>query len=241
MEQLIRKNDTQWKVFYKIAGTMALLIATAGLVDAITSDMGVGARDNTSISVIEWFTLFQTNRFSAFSCLGVINIMTLSLGIPVYLALYHAHRRNHPAGAALAAILFFIGSAVYFSSNTVFSMFAMSEQYAAAAEAQKPVLEAAGRALLAQGADLTPGTFVGLILTQIAGILITSLMLKGSIFGKWTGGAGLAGFTLTSVFFILAAFSPENFATAMFFAMPGGLLLMAYQIMLARRFFQLSK
>ena len=76
MEQSIIKNNTQWKDFYRTAGTMALLIAIAGLVDAITSNMGVGATDNTSLSVIEWFALFQTNGFAAFSRLGVINIIT---------------------------------------------------------------------------------------------------------------------------------------------------------------------
>jgi hypothetical protein len=198
-------------------------------------------RDNTTISVIEWFSLFQTDRFHAFSNLGAINIITLSLGIPIYLALYQAHRRDHPAFAALASTLFFIGTAIYISSNTVFSLFALSKQYAIAPEAQKPLLEAAGRALLAQGADLTPGTFMGLFFTQIAGLLVTSMMLRGSTFGNWIGGIGLAGFGLTMVFFVLAAFAPEKYDTAMAFAMPGGLILMAYQVMLARRFFQLGR
>jgi hypothetical protein len=218
---------------------MALLIAVAGLVDAITSNMGAGAVDNRSVRITDWFTLFQTNPFSAFSSLGVINIITLSMGIPIYLALYLAHRRGQPILAALASILFFIGVAVYFSSNTVFALFAVSKQYAVAPELQKPLLEAAGRALLAQGADLTTGTFMGFFFTQTAGLLITSVMLKSNVFGKFTGGIGLAGFALTSVFFVLASFAPENYDTAMAFAMPGGLILTAYQIMLARRFFQL--
>ena len=241
MEQSKIETNTQWKAFYRTAGIMALLIVLVGLVDTITSMMGGEARDNSTVSIVEWFTLFQTNRFYAFSNLGVINIITLSLGIPIYLALYNAHRRDQPAFAALASILFFIGTAVYISSNTVFSMFALSKQYAVATDAQRPLLEAAGRALLAQGADLTPGTFMGFCFTQTAGILITSVMLRGRVFGKWTALIGLVGFSLTSVFFVLAAFVPENYDTAMVFAMPGGLILMVYQIMLARRFFQLGR
>ncbi len=219
---------------------MALLIALAGLTDALTS-MGIEARDNSSVNITEWFALFQTNRFAAFSSLGVINIITLSVGIPIYLAFNQAFRQDHPALAALASSLFFIGAAIYMASNTVFSLFAISQQYAASPEAQKPLLEAAGRALLAQGADLTPATFVGLILTQIAGLLITSGMLRGSLFGKWIGRAGLVGFSLTIIFFILAAFVPARYDTAMLFAMPGGFILTAYQIMLARQFFQLGR
>jgi hypothetical protein len=229
------------KALYKTAGIMALLIALAGMVDAITSNMGAGARGNGTINIVEWFALFQTKPFSAFSNLGMINIITLSLGIPLYLAFNQALHQDHPALTALASILFFIGVAVYMSSNTVFALFAISRQYASSPEAQKPLLEAAGRALLAQGADLTPGTFFGLLFTQTAGLLITSLMLRGKTFGIWTGLAGLAGFSLTTIFFILAAFYPAQFAAAMLFAMPGGLILTAYQIMLARRFFQMSR
>ena len=239
MDQSKIETNAQLKAFYKTAGTMALLIVLAGLADTITSILGGEARDNSTVSIVEWFTLFQTNRFYAFSNLGFINIITLTLGIPIYIALYNAHRRDHPAFAALASILFFIGTAIYISSNTVFPMFALSKQYAVATDVQRPLLEAAGRAALAQGADLTPGTFMGFFFTQTAGILVTSVMLRGGVFGKWTAWTGLAGFSLTSVFFVLAAFVPENYDTAMVFAMSGGLMLLAYHILLARRFFQL--
>lgn len=240
MDQAISVSDSQSKIFYRVAGTMAILIALAGLMDAITS-MGIEARDNSTVNIIEWFALFQTNRFAAFSSLGIINIITLSLGIPIYLAFNQAYRQDQPALAALASSLFFIGTTVYLSSNTVFPLFAVSQKFATSPETQKPLLEAAGSALLAQGADLTPGTFVGLFLTQIAGLMITSGMLRGNVFGKWTGRAGLTGFSLMSIFFMLTAFVPQQYNTAMMIAAPGGLILLTYQIMLARRFFQLGQ
>jgi len=240
MDQPTMISDTNSKSLYRVAGMMALLIVLAGLIDAVTS-MGIEARDNRTVPIIEWFTLFQTNRFAAFSSLGLINIITLSLGFPIYLAFSQAYRQDHPIPAGIASLLFFIGSAVYMSSNTVFSLFAVSQQYASSPAVQKLLLDAAGHALLAQGADLTPGTFIGLFLTQIAGLVITSLMLKGGVFGKWIGGAGLAGFSLMSIFFILTAFFPAYYDTAMMIAAPGGLILMAYQLLLARRFFQLAR
>jgi hypothetical protein len=241
MDQSTYETNVQWKAFYKTSGVMALLIVLVGLMDAITSMLGGEARDNSTVSIIEWFTLFQTNRFYAFSNLGLINMISLTLGIPIYIALFNAHRRDQPAFAALASILFFIGTAVYLSSNTAFPLFALSKQYAVATAAQRPLLEAAGRAALAQGADLTPGTFMGFFFTQTAGILITWVMLRSVVFGKWTALAGLAGFSLMSVFFVLAAFAPEEYGTAMFFAMAGSLMLVAYEILLARRFFQLGR
>jgi hypothetical protein len=240
LNQAIHISDGQAKALYRVAGTMAVLIVIAGLIDVLTS-MGVEARDNRTVSILEWFALFQTHRFAAFSRLGVINITTVSLCIPVYLAFNQAYRRDRPALVAFASILFFVAAAVYLASNTVFSIFALSQQYLAAPDAYKPVLEVAGRALLAQGADLTPGTFVGLFLVQIAGLVMTGIMLRGTVFSKWTGRVGLVGFSLMAVFFVLTAFVPERYATAMLLAAPGGLFLMAYQLLLARRFFQLGR
>lgn len=240
MEHTMILPDQQWKALYRVAGVAAVLIVLAGLADALTS-LGVEARDNSTISIIEWFALFQTDRFAAFSRLGVINITTLSLGLPMYLAFARAFRPARPAPAMLAAALFFSGTAIYLASNTVFALFALSQQYAAAAEAQKPLLEAAGRALLAQGADLTPGTFVGLFLTQIAGLLVAGLMLREPVFGRWTGRLGLVGFGLMSVFFILTAFVPSQYGAAMGVAAVGALFMIAYQVRLAGRFFQLGR
>lgn len=232
--------ETPSKGLYRLAAVMALLIVVAGLTDAITS-MGVEAQDNRSVAVAEWFALFQTDGFAAFSRLGVINMITITLSVPIYLAFNQAFRQQRRALVAFVSLLFFLGAAAYLSSNTVFPLYALSRQYAVASAAQKPVLEAAGYALLAQGADLTPGTLIGLLFIQIAGMLMTGAMLRGAIFGKWAGRVGMAGYSLMIVFFILAAFVPEVYDAALLISAPGGLLLMVYQIMLARRFFQLAK
>ena len=234
-------NNARWKGFYKVAATMALLIVLVGLADTVTSMMGGEAHESSAISVVDWFTLFQTNRLLALGNLGLFNILTLSFGIPLYLALFVVHRQTHPSFAALAVILFVLGTAAYVSSNTVFSMLALSNQYALATESQKPLLEAAGRALLAQGADLTPGTFMGFFFTQTAAMMMAFVLLRGGIFGKVTAWLGVAGFGLMLVFFVLAAFVPASFTTAIVISAPGGLLLMAYHILIARRLFQLAR
>ncbi len=231
--------DARGTTLYRVAALMSLLIVLAGLTDAITS-MGVEAYDNRAAAISDWLALFQDDSFAAFSRLGLINIITLSLGIPIYLAFQRAFQQRR-ALVAFASMLFFIGTAVYLSSNTVFPLYALSQQYATAPAAQKPMLEAAGQALLEQGADLTPGTFLGLAFTQIAGILIATTMLRSAIFSRWTGRLGLAGFSVMLIFFSLAAFLPDHYDTAMLISAPGGLLLVAYQLMLARRFFQLAK
>ena len=237
----LSEKDPRWTSFYKIAAIASLLIVLVGLVDIVTSMLGGEAQANNLVRVEDWFALFQTNRLTALGNLGLFNILTLSLGIPLYLALFNLHKQNHPAFAALAAILFVMGTAIYISSNTIFSMQALSNQYATASEAQKPVLEAAGQALLARGADLTPGTFMGFLFTQSAGLLMALVLMRSEVFGKVIPWLGVIGFSLMLVFFSIAAFVPGQFNTAMMISAPGGLLLMAYQILLARRLFQLSR
>ncbi len=240
MKNPIIEIEPSWKDFYKLAGIAALLIVLVGVLDIVLSIITGEAKANHIVTVSEWFDLFQSNRISALSNLGLINIITLTLGIPIYLALFNLHRKSNPAFVGLSAIFFFIGTAVYFSSNTIFSMLALSNQYALASEVQKPLLEAAGRAALSMGADLTPGTFMGLLLTQIAGIIITFIMLRGIIFSRWTAGFGLFGYSCMVVFFSITAFVPSIFYTAMMISMLGGLSLMAYHILFARKLIQLS-
>lgn len=239
MELTTNTSNMQFRSSYRVAGVLALLIVLSGLMDAATS-MGAEAQANNSIQISEWFTLFQTNRFEAFSRLGVINMLTLSLSIPIYLAFNQAFRKERPLLTAFASVLFFVGTAVYLSSNTVFALFSVSQQFSAASASQKLFLEAAGQSLLQQGADLTSGTVLGLLMTQTAGLFITGAMTHGKVFGKWIGWAGLIGYGVMTVFFILTAFFPNLYNMAMMVAAPGALIMMIYQIMLARKFFQLG-
>jgi hypothetical protein len=143
----LSEKDPRWTGFYKIAAVASLLIVLVGLVDIVTSMLGGEAQMNSAVSIEDWFTLFQTDRLAALGNLGLFNILTLSLGIPLNLALFNAHRQNHRF-AALAAIL--ANMQPLHSGNTIFSIQALSNQYATASEAQKPC-QLGGRALLAQG------------------------------------------------------------------------------------------
>lgn len=235
------ETDRRWDAVYKLAAIAALLIVVVGLLDSVTSMLGGETRPNGVIDIGEWFSLFQTHRFGALGNLGLFNILTLSLGIPLYLALFIAHRQVQPSIAALAFLMFVLGAGIYISSNSVFSMLALSDQYRLATEAQKPLLEAAGRAVLAQGADLTPATYMGFFFTQTAAIMMAVVLLRGGIFSRVNAWLGVLGFAIMLVFFTVAAFLPAQFTAAMMISAPGGLLLIAYHILLARRLLQLAR
>lgn len=238
----MNNSSSNWHSIYKLAGTTALLVVLVAVLDIGLSMLGGEARENSTITTLEWFNLFQANPISAFSNLGFMNILYQTLAIPLYLALVHIHRKISPAYALLAALLFGIGTIVYFSTNSVFSVFALSRQYAAAtSEIQKSALLATGDAALAMGADLTPGVFLGFFLSELGGILMAVVMLRSGIFSKITAWTGILALSSMLVFNSLAAFVPARFELAMGFASLGGPLSILYYILLARKLFQLGK
>jgi hypothetical protein len=121
-------------------------------------------------------------------------------------------------------------------------MLVLSDKYASAtSDAQRTLIAAAGEAILARGADFTPGSFVGFFFTEIAGLAVSLVMLLSRIFSKATALVGILGFMLLSIFTIWATFIPAFFDVAMILAMFGGLSSVAWYILVARKLFQLGQ
>lgn len=233
--------DANWKSLYRLGGTAAVMIVAVMLLDIFIAFLPGGATGPDTVTVIDWFALLQKNPFLGFRDLGLLNIVNALLGIPLFLALYHVHRRTNNAYAAFAAILFFVGVTVYLANNAVFPFFVLSAKYAAAmTNAQRAVFLAAGEAMLARGADLTPGSFMGFLLPGIAGIMMAIVMLRGRIFSGVTAMAGILGCGFLVLFTISVAFMPAIFDVAIILAIIGALLSMAWYILIARRLFQLG-
>ena len=159
--------------------------------------------------------------------------------IPGYYALYAVHRK-HSAYALFALLIFIGGTVIFVSGNTALTMYDLSNKYVTATtEAQKTLYAAAGEAMLAKGAHGSMGVFIGFVLPGIAGIIMSSVMLSGKIFGKVTSYFGLIGSVLITLYLTLVTFAPgiKNMATA--FAAPGGILLMVWMIMFTIRLFKI--
>jgi hypothetical protein len=171
-----------------------------------------------------------------------LNIFLVSLSILLTYALYAAHRRKQKPLAGLAVIISFIGVAVFFGTNRAFPMLALSNQYAAAtSDSQRALLLAAGQAMLAVDESHTPGTFLAFFLSELSGILISVVILRGKVFSQASGVVGILAYGFLFIFEICSSFVPALFQAAMIFAMGGGLLSMAWYILIARRLFQLAR
>jgi hypothetical protein len=120
--------DSDWKSLHKVGGVAALI---AGVI--FRRNLGVeislfSARKQPD-TVNDWFTLLQNNRFLGLSYLNLFDLVNYALVGLMFLALYVALRRASKSSMAIATMLGFVGIAVYFASNTDFSMLSLSDQY----------------------------------------------------------------------------------------------------------------
>ena len=144
------ESHPNWKGLYRVGGAAALIAAGFEIVAALIGVISSYTSGPVPSTVIGWFTLLQNNRFLGLVDLGLFDIATLALLVPMFLAVYIALRRASASFMAIATTLSFVGIAVYLATETAFSLLSVSSQYAAATtDAQRSLFEAAGQATLA--------------------------------------------------------------------------------------------
>lgn len=184
-------------------------------------------------TVIGWFTLFQNNRLLGLFDMDLLLIVDQVLMGLVLLALYTALRRTSQSFMAIALILGLVGIATYFASTSTFEMLSLSNQYAAATtEAQRSTFLAAGQAMLVnwQGTAFD----VAYILEGVALLIIAVIMLRSNIFSKVTAYLGI-------LMGILILVPPPAGAIGLLFSLGSLVPLEIWDILIARRLFQLAK
>jgi len=238
--QVALEENKNRQSLYFVGGGAAISTILVGLVEIMITFLPGG---NTSAdTVFDWFLLFQQNPFMGLRNLGLLNIFFNAFGILTFFSLFAALRRTNQALAALAMIISFIGIAVFFATNRAFAMLAVSNQYTlATTEVQRSILAGAGQALLAVGQSHTPGTFIAFFLSETAGILMSICMLGSKVFSKTNAIVGILGFGMLLIFEISASFAFSLQSQVMVLAMMGGLLSLFWDILIAKKLFQLSK
>ncbi len=244
----VETTDSAWKGLYKVGGAAALIAVVLfrrNLGTELVGFRGFGIIDVPAThpsSAIDWFTLLQDNRFLGLTLLNLFDLVNYTLVGLIFLALYGALKRVKKNSMTIATTFGFVGIAVYFASNQAFSMLALSDQYAAATtDAQRSMLLAAGEALLAinnpgciyQGT----GIYMSLLLVTLAGLIISIVMLRSSIFGKTTAYVGVVAHVFGLGFFIALAFAPAIRAIPPSIS---AVLLVIWYILIALRLFQLG-
>ncbi len=199
--------DSAWKGLCLVGG-VAVLIQVACVLITLAVVFTLGGEPRTPA---EYFTLLQSNRLVGLLRLDFPTIISMALYYLTFFGLYAALRRADGAYAALATALAFVGLTLWLGTHSALSMIHLGDQYAAAAtDAQRSQLLAAGEAIISSDMWHSTGALIGGIFVQSAAVMISVLMLRSNIFSKATAYVGILGNGLDLVHIIINVIMPGN-------------------------------
>ncbi len=220
-------GNAYWKSLYKIGGIAVLL-----MILIVPIQLAVFSIAPPPSTALDWFELFQDNALLGLLSFELLFIIYGVLAIPLSLALYVALRRTDPVWMALYLSLTIAGSAALFSARPALEMLHLSGQYAATtSEAQRAMYLAAGEGMLAT----FHGTsyMVTYLLGSITGLILAIVMLRSQIFSRAT-----AYIRIVSSILDFGLFLP---VVGLYVSAFSAVLLFVWNIMIARRMFQLGR
>jgi len=236
----LQQNERQWKSVYIFGGVAAILSLIAVVLDIFIGSATGGNLSELPQTAVERFAQFQQNAWLGLYNLDLLNAVNQLISIPVYFALYAALRKTNKPYALLGLIIFLLGTTIFVSNNTALPMLELSRKYALADETQKTLLAAAGEAMLVRGEHGSLGVFFSFLLPTLSALVFSFVMLQGNVFSKANAYVGILGNVLMLVYIVLVTFAPTVKNMVMAIAMPGGLLLLAWMVMITIRLFRLG-
>jgi hypothetical protein len=238
--------DSRWKRLYQIG-------AVAALIAALIFRRNLGAEATVFVgpaptTALGWFTLLHNNSLLGLFFLNFFDIADYVLGGVVFVALYIALRETNKRYAGIATLLTLAGILVYLVSDTSFTMFSLSKQYAiATTDSQKSALLTVGHAVLTKGSPGAGyqgvGGLTSLFLLAVAGLIISVVMLRSKIFNRATPYLGIIASAFDLAYLAGLAFVPAaNFYfLSIFFIGGAGLLLMIWHLLVGVKLYKLSR
>lgn len=231
-----------WGSLY-LLGAVVAVVGIAGVVFDIglTAVPGWGPGSVPS-DAPGWFRQFSADPWLGLRNLDLLNVGLSMISLPLYLAIAASQRRTAPGLSAVAVTLVLLGSAVFASGNVALPMLELSGSYAVAVSPrERAALEAAATGLLARGAHGSLGSYPGFLLSEIGTLLMALSMLRGRVFSRATAITGVAGTLVLTAYSTISTFAPHLSGAVMAIAAPGGLLMMGWNALVARRLVALAR
>jgi hypothetical protein len=218
---------TDWKLLYQSAAVSALI-----MVALFCIQLAVYVLWPPPTSVLDYFTLFQRSPSIGVLAFDSLLLVDELLSIIIVLALYVALRRVHETLMLLATAFSMVAIVTMITARPAVEMLHLSHQYASASgEPEKNALLAAGQVMLA----LWGGTsfHASYILGSAAFIMVCLVMLRTDVFSRSTAVTGLLSGILGFGLYI------PRIGIAL--AVVSAFALQVYNVLLALRFFRLSR
>lgn len=225
-----------WRGAY-ILGAVVAFAGIGGMVFDIVLSMVPGwGPGSVPAGTAAWFVQFASNPWLGLRNLDLLNVTISLVTLPMYVALFGMHREEAPGLAALGVVLVGVGTAIFVSANAALPMLALSGRHAAATDpVVRAGLAAAADALLARGAHGSAGAYPGFLVSEIGTMVVSFAMLRGRVFGRVTAWLGIVGTAVLMVYTTAYTFGPGTGALMMAIAIPGGLVMIAWQAIVGAR------
>ena len=234
-------SDKGWRTIYQVGAITTIIVLAGIILDMVVGTITGGNIAELPQTAIERFNQFKETPMLGLYNLDLLNIINQIILIPSIFALYAVHRETNNPSASLSLILFLVGTTIFVCGNTALTMLDLSHKYfGSGTEDQKLLIAAAGEAMMAKGSHGSLGVFIGFVLPTFANALMSCVMLNGKVFSRATSYIGIVGNSLMVGYIIMVTFMPSVEKMALVFAMPAGLLVMAWMIMFTIKLFKLS-
>lgn len=179
------KSNFQEHHLHRLGGIAAILIAVLLIGELLV--YAVLPNPSTAVDCIEMFNKNHLVGLLHFDLLGMISYV---LFIPVMLSIFQLLRKQNEAIMLSATVLFFIGIAVFFATNTSFSMLSVSKQYALAeTEMERTMLLSSYQTLLT--IFNVQAFMISYVLVSLAWIMIGVVMLGSKVFSRFIASTGI--------------------------------------------------
>ncbi len=225
---------TRWKGLYRVGGAAILITLGLYLTELIVFSV---VNRPFPATMNDWFSLFQESKLLGLFYLNSLDMVSIALMGPMFLALYVALRQENETWMTVAVFFALLGIPVFIAPrSTSLAMLSLSDRFAGATtEAQRAQILTVGEA--ATLGQPTPQT-MGFLFIAVAVLIISVVMLRSRIFGKATASVGMLSGLLTMIGFISVAVAPP---VADFLMVTGMAPWAIWWILIARRLLWLGR
>ncbi|MDA3937098.1 MAG: hypothetical protein PF636_09670 [Actinomycetota bacterium] len=236
-----QSTDRTWRSMYIIGAIAAILALSGTIADIVITSIPGWEASTVPTSIVGWFAQFEANPLLGLRNLDLLNVVLAVIAVPMYVALFGVHRRVSQGLAALALVVVTLGTSVMVASNAALPMLDLSRQFSlATTDSQRIALQGAAQAILATGAHGSMGALAGFFLSSVGTLLMAVAMLVGGVFRRLASWTGIVGMSFLLAYVVGTAFSLAPTGVLMIVAMPGGLMMIAWYVMVARKLFRLT-
>ena len=226
-------NDSSTRTIFWIGGTVCFIFTAYSLITLLIMTILGGPPE----TIEQCFAMLQEKRLQGLLRLDILTVFIVPLYYLLFFSLFIALKKTDYGLVTIATILIFAGVTLFLSMPSVFSYLNLSDKFASAtSDFQKNQLLAAGESILASDTWHGTGAIIGGILLQTGALLISIVMLKTTIFSRFTALTGIVLYGLDLLHIILGLIIPTVGNILMFI---GGPLYLLWFPLVGLRLFKL--